>query len=133
MSLTGDVRGRLTELMLFDVPTFDRDGPVLARPHEEAPGFHVVAVLQSDHSGTHERYHFAFEPRLAALGTEVLSRAVNDDDPVALAELGRFALYELEDVSSAMIYLCRAYAGGAQDVVLDLAAAALFVAGPPRS
>jgi hypothetical protein len=129
MSLTGDVRGRLAELILFDLPTFDRDGPVLTRPHEEAPGFHVVAVLQSDHSGTHERYHFAFEPRLAALGTEVLSRAINNDDPIALAEVGRFMLYELGDAPSGTVYLQRAYAGGATDVTLDLAVAALFSAG----
>jgi hypothetical protein len=48
MLLTGDVRGKFTELLLFDVPTFDRDGPVLTRAHEGTPGFHVIAVLLSD-------------------------------------------------------------------------------------
>lgn len=90
MLLTGDILSKFTELSLFDVPAFDRDGPVVMRAHEEMPGFYVIAVLRSDYSGTHKRYHFAFEPRLTPLGTELLSRAVNDADTNALAEVGRF-------------------------------------------
>jgi hypothetical protein len=59
----------------------------------------VVAVLKSDYSGT--RYHLAFDIRLAPLGIEVLSRAVNDEDAIALAEVGRVMLYEVEDLPSA--------------------------------
>jgi hypothetical protein len=70
------------------------------------------------------------EPRLAPLGTEVLCR-VNDDDVVALAEVGRFMLYEVGDVPGAIIYLARAFAGGVPDVAFDLAVAALF-AGAAR-
>jgi hypothetical protein len=112
--------------LLFDVATFDRDGPVFIRVHEQAPGFHVAAVLQSDYSGTRERYHLAFDIRLAPLGTEVLSRAVNDEDAVALAEVGRFMMYEVEDLPSAITYLERAFAGGATEVAIDLAVGALF-------
>jgi hypothetical protein len=131
MVLTGDLGGQFTELWLFDVPTFDRDGPILTRAREEAPGFHVIAVLRSDHSGTRERYHIAFEPRLAPLGTELLCR-VNDDDDVALTEVGRFMLYGVGDVPGAIVYLERALAGGVPDVALDLAVAALFVGAARR-
>src|SRR5262245_36139829 len=114
------------ELSLFDVPKFDTDGPVLIRPHERAPGFHVVAVLLSDYGGTRERYHVAFELRLAPLGIDLLSRAINDEDAGALAEVGRFMLYELGDVAGAIIHLERAYMGGSPDAALDLGVAALF-------
>jgi hypothetical protein len=126
MLLTGDVRGKFTELSLFDVPTFDRDGPVLTRPHEAGPGFHVIAVLRSDYSGTRERYHLAFDPRLAQLGTAVLSRVINDDDAQALSEVGQFMLYELEDLLTARFYLERAFANGAADAIDHLAVVALF-------
>jgi hypothetical protein len=125
MLLTGDVRGKFTELLLFDVPTFDRDGPVLIRANEGAPGFHVIAVLLSDYAGTRERYYLAFEPRLAPLGDELLARAV-EYDAVALAELGRFMLYELEDLPGAIVYLERAHAAGVLDIAFDLAVATLF-------
>ena len=118
MLLTGDVRNQLMELSLFDV--------VLIRSHQQAPGFHVVAVLRSDYSGTRERYHIAFELSLAPLGVELLSRAVNDEDATALADVGRFMLYELGDVAAATLYLERAYEGGAPDVALDLGIATLF-------
>jgi hypothetical protein len=124
--LTGDVRRKFTELLLFEAPTFDRDGPVLTRAHEGTPGFHVIAVLLSDYAGTRERYHLAFEPRLAPLGDELLARAVEEDDAAALAEIGRFMLYELDDLPGAIVYLERAHAAGVLDVALDLAVAALF-------
>jgi hypothetical protein len=127
--LTGDLRSKFTELLLFDVAKFDRDGPVFTRTHEQAPGFHVVAVLQSDYTGTRERYHFACDMRLAPLGTEILSRALNDQDAVTLAEVGRFMLYEVEDLPSAITYLERACAGGATEVAADLAVALLFSTG----
>jgi hypothetical protein len=96
----------------------------LIRSHQQAPGFHVVAVLRSDYSGTRELYHIAFE--LTPLAVELLSRAVNDEDATALADVGRFMLYELGDVAAATLYLERAYQGGAPDVALDLGIAALF-------
>ena len=49
MLLTGDILSKFTELSLFDVPAFDRDGPVVMRAHEEMPGFYVIAVLRSDY------------------------------------------------------------------------------------
>jgi hypothetical protein len=86
----------------------------------------VIAVLLSDYAGTRERYYLAFEPRLAPLGNELLARAVDDDDAAALAEIGRFMLYEPDDLPGAIVYLERAHAAGVPDVTLDLAVAALF-------
>ena len=40
------------ELSLLDAGAFDRDGPVLARACEDAPGFFEIAVLQSSHFET---------------------------------------------------------------------------------
>jgi hypothetical protein len=54
--LTGELGGRPAELFLFDVAKFDHNGPVFVRAHERAPGLHVVALLQSDSSGTRERF-----------------------------------------------------------------------------
>lgn len=90
----------------------------------------MIAVLLSDYAGTRERYYLAFEPRLAALGNELLARAVDDGDPAAIAEIGRFMLYELEDLPGAVVYLERAQAAGVEDVAFDLAVAALFSGEP---
>lgn len=65
--------------------------------------------------------------KLARFGIEVLSRALNDDAG-ALVEVGNFMLYELGDLSSATVYLRRAFEKGAVDVAIDLAVAALFSA-----
>ena len=133
MNLTGDVQGKFIELLLLDVPTFDCDGPISVRAHNEFPYFYVVAVLQSDYFETRERYHFAFDPKLAALGIDVLSRAVNDEDAIAMGAIGRHLLYEAEDLAGAVIYLKRALAGGEQSAVLDLTIAAMFLADAPSA
>jgi hypothetical protein len=74
--LTGELASRPAALFLFDVAEFDHDGPVFVRAHERAPGLHVAAVLQSSRFGTRERYHIAFDERLASVRAELLSRAV---------------------------------------------------------
>jgi hypothetical protein len=126
--LTGDVRGKFTELSLFDAPSFDHDGPIWTGAHEDAPGFVEIAVLRSGRGETKPRDLLAFEMRLLPLGVDVLSRVVSND-AVALAEAGRFMLYKLGELTGAIIYLERAYAGGAPDVAIDLAVAALFTEG----
>ena len=132
MNLTGDVQGKFAELSLLDVPAFDRDGPIWLRPHNEFPYFYVVAVLQSDPFETHERYHFAFDRKLAAIGLDVLSRAANDEDAVAIGAIGEFLLYEAGDLSGAVVYLQRAFSDG-QDTSLDLAVASLFHGAEPSN
>jgi hypothetical protein len=125
--LTGELGDRPAELFLFDVAKFDHNGPVFVRAHERAPGLHVVAVLQSNHFGTRERYRVAFDERLASVQAELLSRAVNDQDAVALAEVGRFLLHCREDFPTAIKFLEWAYAEGASEVAMHLAVAKLFL------
>jgi hypothetical protein len=125
--LTGDMRSKFTELWLLDAGAFDREGPVLARACEDAPGFFEIAVLQSSHFDIRPQHRRAHDARLAHLGPNLLSR-VAAEDAAALADLGRFMLYEDEgeDFASAVLYLERAFAGGATGVIIDLAVAALF-------
>jgi hypothetical protein len=125
--LTGDLGDKPAELFLFDVAKFDHDGPVFVRAHERAPGLYVVAVLQSSHFGTRERYRVAFDERFVPVRAELLSRAVIDQDAVALAEVGRFLLHCREDFPTAIKFLEWAYAEGARDVVMNLAVAKLFL------
>jgi hypothetical protein len=129
--LTGDVRDKFTELSLFGQPYFDRDGPVWTKARENAPGFFDIAVLQSDTEETRPHELVAFEMRLLPLGLATLSRVANGDAE-ALAEAGRFMIYEAEDLASAITYLVRARAEGAVNVSADLAVAALFVAVPKK-
>jgi hypothetical protein len=125
--LTGHLGDKSAKLFLFDVAKFDHYGPVFVRAHERAPGLYVVAVLQSSHFGTRERYHVAFDERLAPVRAELLSRAVNDQDAVALSEVGRFLLHCREDLPTAIKFLEWAYAEGARDVAMHLAVAKLFL------
>ena len=125
--LTGDVRDKFTELSLFDCAYFDRDGPIWTKEREAAPGFFDIAVLRSDPWETKPKNLLAFEAKLLPLGTDLLSRAANDE-AAALAEVGRFMLYNAEDLPSALIYLKRAHERGAVGVVVDLAVVALFTA-----
>jgi hypothetical protein len=127
--LTGELGGRPAELFLFDLAKFDHDGPVFVRAHERAPGLHVIALLQSDSSGTRERYHFAFDERLTPVRAELLSRAVKDQDAVALSEVGRFFFHCRADLPAAIKFLEWAYAEGATDVAMHLAVAALLCEG----
>jgi hypothetical protein len=76
----------------------------------------VIAVLQSSQFGTRERYHIA----------ELLSRAVNDQDAVALSEVGRFLFHCGEDFPAAIKFLEWAYAEGATDVAMHLVVAGLL-------
>jgi hypothetical protein len=126
--LTGDVQGKFTELSLFGGDFFDRDGPIWTRPRQDAPGFFDIAVLWSDPWGTNPRELPAFDVKLLPLGIDVLSRVVKDD-PAALAEAGRFMLYEAGNLAAAIVYLERAQAAGAADIPIDLAVAALFANG----
>jgi hypothetical protein len=106
--------------------TFDRDGPIFARAHEHAPGFQIIAVLRSGRSGIHERYHLAFDTKLAPLGCDLLSRAVDDEEASAPADVGGYMLYELEDDEAARVYLERAHAAAICEVLFDLAVIALL-------
>jgi hypothetical protein len=123
--LTGDVEGKFTELSLFDTARFDRDGPILTRAEESAPGFHKIAVLWSDALlTTTPRVLDAFDTKLSPLGVDILSRAIKGDG-IALSEIGRFMLYEVGDFPAAFVYLERAFASGAPESALDLAVLAL--------
>jgi hypothetical protein len=127
--LTGDLGGKSAELSLLNMAKFDHDGPVFVRAHERAPGLHIVAVLQSNHLEIGERYHVAFDERLVSVRAELLSRAVNDQDAVALAEVGRFLLHCREDLPTAIKFLEWAYAEGATDVAMHLAVGKLLWRG----
>jgi hypothetical protein len=119
------VRDQFTEISLFDTANFDRDGPIWTKSREGAPGFFDIAVLRSDMLETKPHELPAFETKLLPLGIPVLSRVINDD-AAALAEAGRFMLYQLGDLPAAITYLERARAKGAPEAAIDLAVAALF-------
>jgi len=125
MLLTGDVQGTFTELSILGGGVFDRDGPIWTRPRRDAPGLFELAVLWSDPWGTHPRELLAFDKKLLPLGTDLLARLANDD-AAALAEAGRFMLYDAGNLAAAIVYLERARAAGAPDVVIDLAVAVIF-------
>jgi hypothetical protein len=125
--LTGDVGSRFFELATFDSGSFDHAGPILTRAYEDAPGFFEIAVLQSDPWSTKPGKFVAFERELSGLGVDVLSRVLKND-ATALAEVGRIMLYEAGDLTGAVVYLRRAKVGGAPDIAIDLAVAALFPA-----
>ena len=46
MVLSGDVRGKFTELTFLRPENFDYDGPIWVREHTDAPGVFEVAALQ---------------------------------------------------------------------------------------
>ena len=114
------------------VEFFDRDGPIWTRPRQDAPGLFELAVLWSDPWGTHPRELLAFDKELLPLGTDLLARLAKDDAE-ALAEAGRFMLYEAGNLAAAIVYLERARAAGAQDIAIDLAVAAIFEAEPTEA
>jgi hypothetical protein len=129
LQLTGDWRDKFTELSLLGRAYFDQDGPVWAKVRQNAPGFFDLAVLRSDAEETRPHGILAFEMRLLPLGVATLSR-VADNDADALADVGRFMLYDAEDLVSAITYLTRARDQGATNVSIDLAVAALYIATP---
>ena len=128
-TLTGDIKGRFTELSLVHPVHFDHDGPIWTRERDDAPGVFEVTALQSSLLETKPQTFSAVERKLLPLGAAVLS-ALFDDDPKALAAVGRFMLYSLQDLAAAIIYLNRAYAKGAPNVAIDLAVATLFINRP---
>ena len=100
-------------------------GPIFLRPTAGAPGLYEIAYLSSDKMATSSRIAFACDTGLAEVDRALLLRAACGD-PEALAEIGRFIMYELGDCARSKPYLERAYAGGNHDVLFDLAVMALY-------
>jgi hypothetical protein len=123
----GDVEGDRVEVAVIGGKEVDH-GPVFLRPFAGAPGIYEITYLRSDKLTTRERTALAADAAIAKAGRELVRRAAASD-PEALAELGRFILYELEQPERARPYLKRALTLGVLDaleVLADLAVIALF-------
>lgn len=125
------VEGVLTEdrleVTVVDGATVD-PGPIFLREMPGIPGLFEIAYLHSDKIATRDKKAIAFDSKLAKVGPDLIRKACALDAD-ALAELGRFILYELQEPQWARPYLELALALGVSDsleVLGDLAVIALF-------
>jgi hypothetical protein len=84
--------------------------------------------LHSSAFGVQERKTIAFDPRIAALGEEVIVMAARGDATASYV-VGRFILWHLDDPVAARPYLDRAARTGSLEALVDLAIVQLF--SPP--
>lgn len=124
-SVKGEFRDGDIEIAPIDGGSVDK-GPVYIRPLAETLGIYGITFLRSDRKhGTSDVTTFAVDSRLRPLARHIIEKALTGDGE-ALAEIGRFILYELEDPEWALPYLERALKGGLKDVLFDLAVIAAF-------
>ena len=122
--LTGDFGDRFLEVRVARAERIDINGPVLmrvARPYLFEITFH------STPRGVQERRTFAFNPKIASVGEDVIMQAALDD-PAASYQVGAFILWKLDDPERARPYLEIAGEAGLLDALIDLAVLRLLSA-----
>lgn len=119
--ITGDVDDKFRELLLPVGASPDAGAPVLVRERASHPLVFDVTFLDSDGLGVRARTTIGFDPRIAALGEDVIVRAAQSE-PVACDVIGRFLLWHLDDAQAARPYLERAAQAGNYDALLGLGA-----------
>ncbi|MBN8913180.1 MAG: hypothetical protein J0H65_14210 [Rhizobiales bacterium] len=129
----GAIDDERMEVTVVDGAAVD-PGPVFLREIKRTPGLYEIAYLHSNRLTTREASALAFDSKLAGAGAAVIRRAMAEDAE-ALAELGRYILYELEQPLRAKAHLRRALDIGVVDmlsVLGDLAVIVLFEPQKPR-
>jgi hypothetical protein len=123
--ISGDVDDKFRELLLPVGENVDAGAPVLVRPDASHPSIFELTYLHSTAFGVQERKTIGFDPRIAALGEDIIARAARGE-AVASDVIGRFLLWHLEDPTGARPYLERAARGGSFEALVDLAIIELF-------
>jgi hypothetical protein len=127
--ITGDVDGGFQELLLPVGESVDADAPILVRRQTSHPHVFEATFLHSSAFGVQEHKTIAFDPRIAALGEDVIVRAARGDATASYV-VGRFILWHLDDPAAARPYLERAAGAGSLEALVDLAIVQLF--SPPK-
>ena len=96
----------------------DVNGPVFVRAAR--PYLFDMTFLHSTPRGVQERGTFAFDPKIASVGEDVIAQAAQGD-PTANFVVGAFILWELDDPQNARPYLEIAGEAGVLDALIDLA------------
>ena len=86
-----------------------------------------MTFLQSTPRGVQERGTFAFDPKIASVGEDVIAEAARSD-PTATYAVGAYILWELDDPKNARPYLEIAGEAGVLDALVDLAVLELLSA-----
>lgn len=123
--LTGDFDDRFFEVRVARTEKIDINGPVLMRVAR--PYLFEITFLHSTPRGVQERRTFAFNPKIASVGEDVIAQAALGD-PAASYQVGAFVLWKLDDPERARPYLEIAGEVGLFDALVDLAVLALLSA-----
>ncbi len=99
--ITGDIDDKFQELLLPAGASVDADAPVLARAQASHPLVFDVTFLHSTIFGVQEHKTIGFDPRIAALGEDVIVKAVRGDAG-ASGVIGRFLLWHLDSSRRAL-------------------------------
>jgi hypothetical protein len=84
-----------------------------------------VTFLHSTIYGVRQHQMIGFDPKIAALGEDVIVRAVRGE-AIASGVIGRFLLWHLDDPLGARPYLERAARTGSFEALADLAVVLMF-------
>jgi hypothetical protein len=123
--VTGDFGDVFLELRVARAEKIDINGPLLMRAVR--PYLFEMTFLHSTPRGVQEAGTFAFDPKIASVGEDVIAEAAQCD-PAASYAVGAFILWELDDPVNARPYLEIAGEAGMLDALIDLAVLELLSA-----